>query len=138
MRIETVDELAGVLTHSDLASLEVEGEGWSLSLERDMLPRPLLAPPALSAVRATSAPPAPAEDEIINAPMVGVFHEASPRIVGGQGVHAGDTLGTIDSLTFGNDIKAPFEAEITVIHVEDGQPVEYGQALFSLRQKREA
>ncbi|HEY3413403.1 MAG TPA: biotin/lipoyl-binding protein [Armatimonadota bacterium] len=136
MRIETIDELADVLAQSELASLELEADSWSITLERGAVAPRLAAPEAGPAPVDHSAPVGASHtaeaDAIVEAAVVGVFHEAAPQVTLGQAVRAGDLLGTIDALTIRNDVRADSDGEVLAVHVEDGQPVEYGQPLFSL------
>lgn len=137
MRIETIDELAGVLAQSQLTSLELESEQWCITLERSapgVRPSTVAPPAAASAPAAMvdSRPPAEAA-VVVEAAVVGVFHEAPKHVAVGQIVRAADLLGTIDALTIRNDVRAGSDGEVVSVHVEDGQPVEYGQPLFAVR-----
>jgi oxaloacetate decarboxylase (Na+ extruding) subunit alpha len=137
LRIETIDELADVLANSQLTSLELEGEEWSVTLERSASAvKPAAPTPVVAAVtKSVAVPPVrPAKsDTVVEAAIVGVFHEAAPQITVGKVVRSGELLGTIDALTIRNDVKASTGGEIVAVHVEDGQPVEYGQPLFAIR-----
>lgn len=135
MRIETIDELADVLAHSALMTMEVEGDGWSLTLERSTGPASApLAPPAGASGHASAFDEAAAHPELsyVEAEVVGVFHELPSPVAPGQHVKSGEVLGTIDALTIRNDVRSPLDGEVTAVQVEDGQPVEYGQALFAI------
>lgn len=136
MQIETIEELAGILSSSSLTRLELmELEGDLLTLER-AAPLPVVAVPSIIE---TGARPveidttAPAQDVVaVEAPMVGVFHEAAPPVAVGQAVRAGDVLGAIEALALRNEVRAPLDGSVVSISVEDGQPVEYGQPMFTL------
>jgi oxaloacetate decarboxylase alpha subunit len=134
MKIETIEELVDVLQRSTLTRLELESDKWSLSLER-----PQVAPRAATATTAAApARTAPSVEEprteltLVESPIVGVFHEATPPIMAGQTVRAGEVLGSIDSLSLRNDVRAPIDGDVTEVHVEEGQPVEFGQQLFTV------
>jgi acetyl-CoA carboxylase biotin carboxyl carrier protein len=135
MDIKTLESLADILAESPANRLAVTGRDWSVELER-----PYGAPPATAAAAAGPAavapetpqePPAPATFDVC-AGMVGVFHYAVPAPVVGQSVDAGAILGTIESLAIRNDVRVEAPGIIHAALVEDGQPVEYGQPLFSL------
>jgi biotin carboxyl carrier protein len=64
--------------------------------------------------------------------MVGVFHESAPIVTVGQEVRAGDILGAIEALALRNEVRSPVDGPVVSIVVEDGQPVEYGQPMFTL------
>ena len=136
MRIETIDELADVLAQSQLTSLELEGVEWCITLERSAESTRPAAPPPNPAVVERAALVDTARsvrgEAVVEAAVVGVFHETAPQVTLGQAVRAGDLLGTIDALTIRNDVRADSDGEVVGVHVEDGQPVEYGQPLFAL------
>lgn len=78
------------------------------------------------------------EVETINAPMVGTFYRspspgAKPFVSVGQTVHAGETVCIIEAMKLLNEIEAEFDGTIVKILVENGDPVEFGQALFEIR-----
>jgi acetyl-CoA carboxylase biotin carboxyl carrier protein len=136
MQIETIEELADILDASSLTRLEIEGEDWSLQLER---PAPVLAAPpapmplAVDGGASITEAVASGPDVVpVDALMVGVFHEGMPPVTVGQDVRAGDILGAIEALALRNEIRSPIDARVVSVTVEDGQPVEYGQPLFSL------
>lgn len=137
MRIESIDELADVLGRSALTSMEVETSEWSLVIERPRGPASVQvgvqATPPGSDPASIEAPVLEYEADIVQAAMVGVFHEPAEPVTTGQSVRAGDLLGTIDALTIKNDVRTPIDGEVMAVRVEDGQPVEYGQALFALK-----
>lgn len=71
----------------------------------------------------------------INSPMVGTFYrsstpEAKPFVDIGSQVSTGDTLCIIEAMKMFNQIEADTSGIITKILVDNGAPVEFGQALF--------
>jgi acetyl-CoA carboxylase biotin carboxyl carrier protein len=80
--------------------------------------------------------PAPAPNgQPITAPMVGTFYAApspkdQPYIQEGDTIHPGDRVGIIETMKMMNEIEAEIGGRITRILVQNGQPVEYGQALM--------
>jgi oxaloacetate decarboxylase alpha subunit len=133
MQIETIDALAGILAESSLSLLEVEGGDWSLRMERPATVSPASGLPVEAgtgpAVQNAVAPP---DVTRIEASMVGVFHESAPIVAVGQEVRAGDILGAIEALALRNEVRSPVDGPVVGVAVEDGQPVEYGQLLFTL------
>ena len=76
--------------------------------------------------------------KIVKAPMVGTFYlKPSPTseayVEIGKTVKKGDTLCIIEAMKLMNEIESEFDGEIYEIYVKDGEPVEYGQKLFSLK-----
>jgi len=73
----------------------------------------------------------------INSPMVGTFYrapspESAPFIEVGQSVKKGDVICIIEAMKMMNQIEADRSGVIESIDVEDGQPIEFDQALFTL------
>ena len=95
------------------------------------------APAALPAVAAEGAAAKPEEPtgHTLKSPMVGTFYRApspgAPAFVEvGQAVTKGQTLCIIEAMKLLNEIESDVAGTIKAILVENGQPVEYGQALF--------
>lgn len=63
------------------------------------------------------------------APMVGVFHATDGICKVGSTISAGQVIGTIESMKLLNDVVSDLSGVVTEVLVEDGMPVEYGQAL---------
>jgi acetyl-CoA carboxylase biotin carboxyl carrier protein len=77
---------------------------------------------------------------IIRSPMVGTFYHApspgAPAFVAvGSVVKVGDTLAMIEAMKMFNPIEAEMAGTITAVLVENNQPVEYGQPLFTIETK---
>jgi len=88
----------------------------------------------------TAAPPAPAENGAadVKSPIVGTFYRApdpnSPPFVNvGDRVRVGQVLCIIEAMKLMNEIEAEIAGEVLTIHPENGQPVQYGDALFTIR-----
>jgi acetyl-CoA carboxylase biotin carboxyl carrier protein len=70
--------------------------------------------------------------------MVGTFYQApspgaKPFVDVGQRVEVGDTVCIIEAMKILNQIEADHGGVIRAILSENGQPVEYGQPLFVIR-----
>jgi biotin carboxyl carrier protein len=72
----------------------------------------------------------------VTAQSVGVFVPAEPAFVVGDIVDGTRPLGAIDTVGITNAIVSPVTGVITAVHVEAGQPVEYGQILFDLTESK--
>ncbi|MEK7734676.1 MAG: acetyl-CoA carboxylase biotin carboxyl carrier protein, partial [Pseudomonadota bacterium] len=71
----------------------------------------------------------------VASPMVGTFYrssspEAKPFVDVGSQVNVGDTLCIIEAMKMMNEIESDKAGVIKAILKENGQPVEYGEALF--------
>lgn len=111
---------------------------------RPSSPAPVAAAPvAAAAPTATPAAPpaAPAEDanlHTVKSPIVGTFYESSspgsPAFVKvGDQVESGQVLCIVEAMKLMNEIESDLSGEIVKRLVTNGQPVEYGQPLFTLR-----
>ena len=97
------------------------------------------APGTLPAVSA--AAPAPAADaslHIVKSPIVGTFYESpSPGTAAfvkvGDQVENGQVLCIVEAMKLMNEIESDVAGEIVERLVQSGQPVEYGQPLFTVR-----
>ena len=87
--------------------------------------------------------PAPQKEEVeghyIRAPMVGIFYGAPapdkpPFIDLGGKVKTGDVVCIIEAMKIMNQIESDTDGVISRVLVENGEPVEYGQPLFLIRQ----
>jgi acetyl-CoA carboxylase biotin carboxyl carrier protein len=96
---------------------------------------------AVTPAPAAAAPPAGAEAEpeghVIRSPMVGTFYRASapgakPFVEVGQEVKSGQTLCIIEAMKLLNEIEADRDGVVKAVLAENGQPVEYGEPLFTL------
>ena len=97
--------------------------------------QPAAAPPAAPPAAAAPETPAPAADGGSAAPMVGTFYrspspEAEAFVKVGDTIQAGDTLCIIEAMKMMNQIEADVSGKVLSCEIENGEPVEYGQALF--------
>jgi len=150
MDLRKLKKLIDLVQESGIAELEVtEGEekvrisrGGLVSTASQAAAPAAAFPPAAPAAAVPTAPeaaaaePAPGgEGHAVKAPMVGTFYrapspEARPFVEVGQVVKQGDTVCVIEAMKLMNEIEADASGTVKAILVENGQPVEYGQALF--------
>src|SRR4051812_6622711 len=93
------------------------------------------APPAPAAAPAAAAPEPKGHQ--LKSPMVGTFYRAPspgapPFVEVGQQVTKGQTLCIIEAMKLLNEIESDASGTVKAILVENGQPVEYGQPLFTI------
>src|SRR5207245_1961276 len=142
-----------VVNESGIAELEVQRGENRVRIRRTQRERhvgfaplevqpsaPPAAPPGPTpAVVAATAPASPAENEmLIKSPIVGTFYESSspgspPFVRVGETVQPGAVLCIIESMKLMNEIEAEIAGVVTSKLVGNGQPVEYGEALFGIR-----
>jgi len=149
MDIRKVKKLIELLEESNINELEItEGED-SVRISRGpqvisyaapppIAATPVATSPAISGVREIE-PPATAElqGHIVHSPMVGSFYASpapgSPVFASvGQTVSPGDVLCIIEAMKMMNQIEADKGGVIGAILVEDGEPVEFDQPLFTI------
>ncbi|HEX5484570.1 MAG TPA: acetyl-CoA carboxylase biotin carboxyl carrier protein [Limnobacter sp.] len=152
MDLRKLKTLIDLVAESDISELEVtEGEGKVRIVKSQppqfqmMAAQPMMAPQAAPAASAqavaapqagASAPVAAAEaGHKVASPMVGTFYRASspgaPNFVEvGSSVKEGDTICIIEAMKLLNEIEADKTGVIKAVLVDNGQPVEFGQALF--------
>jgi len=85
---------------------------------------------ALSTIKA-------ADGEVITSPMVGTFYAgpspgAKPFISVGDEIQEGDIVCIVEAMKMMNEIKSDFSGKVTSVLVENSEPVEFGQALFTV------
>jgi acetyl-CoA carboxylase biotin carboxyl carrier protein len=144
---ELVRELANLVTETGLSEIEVEKGDLRIRVMRRLepvnvqvagpAPVAALAPPPVAPPTGALAPaePARAHPGSVPSPMVGTAYlrpspEAKAFIEVGSKVEVGDKLLLIEAMKTFNEIVAPRAGTVTAIFVEDGQPVEYGEALL--------
>ncbi len=74
---------------------------------------------------------------MVKSPIVGTFYAAptvggEPFVTVGSRVEAGQALCIIEAMKLMNEIESDVAGEVVRIFVENGQPVEYGEALFGI------
>jgi acetyl-CoA carboxylase biotin carboxyl carrier protein len=97
--------------------------------------QPVAVPQPVAAAPAEPAKAAEPEGHVVKSPMVGSFYRcpspgAKSFVEVGQSVSVGDTLCIIEAMKLLNEIEADKAGIVKAVLVENGQAVEYGQALF--------
>jgi acetyl-CoA carboxylase biotin carboxyl carrier protein len=146
--LAVVAGLAKIAAANDLSEVEVEREGMRIRVARERhtiaASHVLAAPPVAVAapVSAAASNPLAAEAAVpaenpgtVKSPMVGTAYlrptpDAKPFVEIGATVKAGDKLMLVEAMKTFNEIVAHRSGKLTQIMIEDGAPVEYGQALM--------
>ena len=151
MTNKEIKELLQIFDESGVAEMEVQRGENRLRLRRAPAVHELTAHSAPPAANAHAPAPAPAptaaapkpsgpdpSHTLIKSPIVGTYYdapspEAGPFVKVGDSVEPGQVLCIIESMKLMNEIEA--EIAGTLVHklVENGRPVEYGEALFAIR-----
>ncbi|WP_397450104.1 acetyl-CoA carboxylase biotin carboxyl carrier protein [Pseudomonas sp. NA-150] len=150
MDIRKVKKLIELLEESGIDELEIREGEESVRISRHSktpaqqyyapapMAAPVAAPVAAAAPAVAEAPAAPKlNGTVVKSPMVGTFYRTpaptSPAFVEvGQTVKVGQTICIVEAMKMMNHIQAEVSGVIESILVENGQPVEYDQPLFTI------
>ncbi|HEY2845660.1 MAG TPA: acetyl-CoA carboxylase biotin carboxyl carrier protein [Bryobacteraceae bacterium] len=155
MNIDEIKELLDLFNSSGVGELELEQDGVRIRIRKagenpDYTVSTAGGQQAQESAPAATAPGAPAASatgaaaavetgtELVKSPIVGTYYDAPspdapPFIKVGDAVEAGQVLCIIESMKLMNEIEAETAGIIAAKLVENGRPVEYGEALFSIR-----
>jgi acetyl-CoA carboxylase biotin carboxylase subunit len=154
MTIKEIKELLDLFNESGVGELEVERAESRVRIRKARTAHEIVMPPAPSGFAPAMAPahvpvPAPSsgpgaapakaidsEHVLVKSPIVGTYYESpSPGSASfvnvGDAVEPGQVLCIIESMKLMNEIEAEVAGVIAAKLVENGKPVEYGEALFS-------
>ncbi|MBS3667767.1 MULTISPECIES: acetyl-CoA carboxylase biotin carboxyl carrier protein [Halomonadaceae] len=155
MDIRKVKKLIELLEESNISEIEIQegeesvrisrhpnGASWQPQPMPQYAQHPGYAPAAPAAGAPASAPASEAEPqgasyqgEAVNSPMVGTFYRspapgAKSFVEVGDSVKQGDTICIIEAMKMMNQIEADRDGIVEAILVEDGEPVEFDQAMI--------
>jgi oxaloacetate decarboxylase (Na+ extruding) subunit alpha len=141
-RADRIRELVRIVQETGIGEVTVEESGMRVSVRRtDDRPATAVAAavPLEEGEPELVEPGAPSANGLIRveAPMVGTFYRApqpgaAPFVEEGQPIGAGQTLCILEAMKLLNEVKSDVEGIVRSIHVENAQPVEFGQLLFEL------
>lgn len=150
MDIRKIKKLIELLEETGISEIEIKEGEESVRLSRHSHShnyyepnhtRPH-SPPAAAQTTQPLAQPEPAREaeasgHKVRSPMVGTMYTASspdtpPFVTIGQSVKVGDTLCIIEAMKMFNEIEADKAGKVKAIHVENGEPVEFDQPLFTI------
>ena len=143
MDIRKIKKLIELITESDVEELEIKEGEETIRISRRSQHVVSQAAPQTNHTHAptpSSEKPVPQEankDITINAPMVGTFYrspspDSSPFVQVGQNVKEGEIICIIEAMKMMNQIEADRSGVIQTIEVNDGEPVEFDQVLFTI------
>ncbi|MBN1421276.1 MAG: acetyl-CoA carboxylase biotin carboxyl carrier protein [Planctomycetes bacterium] len=149
VNLERLKELIALMERHALVELEIEEEGGRVRLRKGGEPvveKQVVTIPASAPVLETAAPSgggarpaAPDRPGLveIHSPMVGTFFrapspDADPYVQQGDRIEEGTVLCLIEAMKVMNEVKSEISGVIREIPVENGEAVEYGQAIFAV------
>jgi oxaloacetate decarboxylase (Na+ extruding) subunit alpha len=139
-RAEKIREVVRIVQETGVGEITIEEDGMRVSVRRTA-EATYVAPPTVAAPagEAELPPVAPLDDALVRveSPMVGTFYRSpapgsAPFIEEGEAIAAGQTLCILEAMKLMNEVKSEIEAIVRRVHVENAEPVEYGQLLFEL------
>jgi acetyl-CoA carboxylase biotin carboxyl carrier protein len=141
MSNDEIKELIQLVIESGIAELEIERSGDRVRIRRTLEPATAAPLPVVveTAQSASPAAPEPATNEHIQkSPIVGTYYDAPkpgdpPFVKVGDVVELGQVLCVIESMKLMNEIECEVAGTIVAKPVENGRPVEFGQALLKIR-----
>lgn len=138
-----IRELAKILDAENLSEIEMEKGDLRLRVTRQLtggvpmaVAAPVAAPITVAAAVEAAVDVNPADEPgAVTSPMVGTVYvrsnpDSDPFVKVGDSVKEGETVLLIEAMKTFNPIKATSSGKITKVLVEDGQPVEFGEALL--------
>ncbi|HKT11210.1 MAG TPA: acetyl-CoA carboxylase biotin carboxyl carrier protein [Terriglobia bacterium] len=159
--LQEIQQLIDLLIEREVAEFEMEKDGTRIRILRQVPAgaasapafranasgdfarhpaEPVAAPAADQAPEVPAPQPEPSSENVhvLKSPIVGTFFsspspDALPFVNVGDRVQVGQVLCIVEAMKLMNEIESEFAGEIVRIHVENGQPVEYGQPLFTIK-----
>lgn len=151
LNLSRIRKLIAMLEASTLAEIEIQAGEESIRLSKHSTAAPTpagltsitVAPAAqagsapLLGPQATTPIDVATNGVVLRAPMVGTFYarpnpDAPPFVRPGDTVRKGQTLAIIEAMKMFNPIECEIDGVVLGILVEDGQPVEYDQAMIAI------
>jgi len=146
MTNQEIKELLQIFSETDVAEMEDQRGENRLRLRRAVAAQEQAVPAAPQIVAAAShSAPSPAAQRnadanqvLVKSPIVGTYYDApapgaAAFVKVGDSVEPGQVLCIIESMKLMNEIEAEVAGVVAAKLVENGRPVEYGEALFSIR-----
>jgi oxaloacetate decarboxylase alpha subunit len=140
-RADRIREIVRIVQESGVGEVTIDDDEMRVTVRRteDLAGGAPSATPLAPAAEPALAPVLPASNGLtrVESPMVGTFYRAPqpgspPFVEVGDAVGPGQTLCILEAMKLMNEVKADLEGIVRAIHVENAQPVEFGQLLFEL------
>ena len=146
MNIKEIKKFIEMAREYSLSEFEIEQEGirlrikWGGTSSLSHTAQDEMTVPVSSA----SKEPSTAEESnlnqlsVVKSPIVGTYYSAPdpkepPFVKVGDKVRQGQVLCIVEAMKLMNEIDSEYDGEIVDIHMENGQAVQYGDPLFSIK-----
>lgn len=153
INLEELKELIKLLRESNVAEFELRRADYRLRIKQGVIIdetttaaiKAAVSPqPGNGQLKAEQAPaqearPEPEEDvHVVRSPMVGTFYRTSSPgaaafVEVGDRVRQNQVLCIVEAMKIMNEIESDVDGEVRAIHATNGQPIEYGEPLFSIK-----
>jgi acetyl-CoA carboxylase biotin carboxyl carrier protein len=158
--LKELKDLLQILDEKEIAEFELEEEGMKLRIRKAApsnnsgpviaplvpavlpvaapAPAPVAAPAAATAAPAAAVPAAEEGTAVVRSPIVGTFYRSpdpnsAPFVAVGDRVKVGQVLCIVEAMKLMNEIESEVAGEVLKVHRENGEPVQYGEPLFTIR-----
>ncbi|MEH7566900.1 acetyl-CoA carboxylase biotin carboxyl carrier protein [Priestia megaterium] len=152
INVRELQEVVSLMNESGIQKLHIEHEGTKVVIDKAGIPLEDTAVTEVKTdeVKAVATEQAPQDSMSVNAadnnekqilsPMVGTFYakpeaDADPFVQVGQTIEHKDVVCVIEAMKLFNEVDAGMEGEVLEILVKDGDVVEFGQPLFTVKSR---
>jgi len=152
INVRELQEVVSLMNESGIQKLHIEHEGTKVVIDKAGIPLEDTAVTEVKTdeVKAAATEQAPQDSMSVNAadnnekqilsPMVGTFYakpeaDADPYVQVGQTIEHKDVVCVIEAMKLFNEVDAGIEGEVLEILVKDGDVVEFGQPLFTVKSR---
>ncbi|MGW9099969.1 MULTISPECIES: acetyl-CoA carboxylase biotin carboxyl carrier protein [Priestia] len=152
INVRELQEVVSLMNESGIQKLHIEHEGTKVVIDKAGIPLEDTAVTEVKTdeVKAAATEQAPQDSMSVNAadnnekqilsPMVGTFYakpeaDADPFVQVGQTIEHKDVVCVIEAMKLFNEVDAGMEGEVLEILVKDGEVVEFGQPLFTVKSR---
>ena len=149
MNLKEIREMINLMNDNELSEIEIEREGTKIKIKKSSSGFPEIVHRSVPNFRsetqlaaeptptASSVPAANPNVKEIKSPMVGTFYRApspeSPSFIeAGQMVEVGQVVCIVEAMKLMNEIKSEVKGKVVEVMVDNAQPVEFGQVLFTV------
>ena len=153
MELKELKEILKMISSSQFEEFELKnGEFYLRTRRGDNRPRTTPEPPASTPTPIATAPtsvpvpaapvaeaaPVDAKAHLVSSPLIGTFYRApspgaEPFVQPGDRVKPGTVLCIVEAMKIMNEIECDVAGVVEKVWVENGEPVEYGERLFTVR-----
>lgn len=150
MNLKEIRAIIDLMNENELTEIELEREGGKLKLKKGYggeiihhsappisMPVHVAAAGSSSSLGSSDTKASNPNHKEIASPMVGTFYSSpspeSPSFVEvGQTVEVGQVVCIVEAMKLMNEIKSEVKGKVVEVRVENAQPVEFGQVLFTV------